>query len=157
MVFGVLPRFRDHRGEKEAGLRTNGAGLIGLLGTNNTERTEPMLDRTPNITLEPSLQPRTLTGQSLAKKHRSVRERARIGALWVTGGLYLKPTTKLAAAACQCSAQLVAEEITKIETAGKAPVSLIDTVFGALSLAEQETFVRRHLDSLWRALERVTA
>jgi hypothetical protein len=96
-----------------------------------------------------------ITGQSLAKRPRTVRERAKIGAQWVTGGVHLQPTVVMAADVCECSVAIVADEIRKIEaTNGVKPY--VDTLWATLDHNQRIAFVERHQDEVWAALEFIT-
>jgi len=96
-----------------------------------------------------------ISGQSIAKsaRHKSQRQKAHEAARWVTGGVLLAPTTKLAATAFQVSVALVSQEIAKLPPAPP----LIDRLWGSMSPSERNDFVGRNLDSVWRALERATS
>ena len=85
-----------------------------------------MLDKTAFI-IPPERREAVVTGQSVAKsaRHKTPRQKARKAAEWVTGGMILEPTVKLAAEAFQVSVALVAQEVTKLPL----PTPIIDRVW----------------------------
>jgi hypothetical protein len=119
-----------------------------------------MLDRTGNSTGLGDRQAETgefITGQSLAKrKSRTARDRAKIAARWLTGGIYVRPTVKMVSQACQVSIQLVIEETTKIEAAGGAK-PIADTIWSVMSVEERIEFVKRHVGEIWFAIDVITS
>lgn len=102
-------------------------------------------------------QHRTMTGQSLAKRHDlNPRKRAREAALWILGDLDLKPTLKAASLVFSVSIALIMEERDYL-LATTEPEPRIDHIWAAMSVSEREAFVRNHLPDLWSHFDRVTA
>jgi hypothetical protein len=87
------------------------------------------------------------------------RQRARLAAAWVVGGL--KPSITEAATACQVPILLVEREIAKIRAANSANmvISVIDMLcllWDAVTETERDGFARCRQDSLWQSFERIT-
>jgi hypothetical protein len=100
-----------------------------------------------------------VTGQSIAKRHQSARERASGAAAWLAGTITVKPTAKMAAAVFRVSEALVREEAIAL---GKEPstsprVVMMGDILADLTPTERVEFVRSNLLTLWDTIETVTA
>jgi hypothetical protein len=101
-----------------------------------------------------------LTGQSLAKKRRGPRARARLAAKWVLGWLTLEPTIRLAARMFGVSEPLVRAAVAEfVANAGPDPAPAADLarIWTLATAEERATFVRANLLQVWDTLEAVTA
>ena len=88
------------------------------------------------------------------KSCQTPRQRAAMAARWLTGGVVITPSLKLAATALGVSQPLIIEAIKSIESPVVSPV---DALWAAMGDGERAAFVARHQVTIWGALDRATA
>ena len=114
-----------------------------------------MFERSP-ITAAASRQAGVVKARNLPKLKncQTPRDRAAMAARWLTGGVVIQPSLKLAASALGVSQPLVIAAVKSIELPMLSPV---DTLWNAMSADARAAFVARHSVTIWGALDRATA
>jgi hypothetical protein len=124
-----------------------------------------MLQTTLSTPAPATFQPvlvRTITGRSIAKAGWGPRARARLAGEWKFGTVKVEPSIKLAAEVFGCSEQLVRQAVAELQHGAfrdgieAAPLNLIESCWAGLNESARDEFVRRHLRSVWDAIDRVT-
>jgi hypothetical protein len=131
-----------------------------------------MLDKTAYTAPLKMAPVRTLSGNSISKaKSWTARQRARFAAEWLAGVVQVEPTLKMAAEIFGASIPYVNEALADLKAYAEyvgngclingngtaTPVSAIDAAWLSMDTDEREAFARRHLISLWDAIEVVTS
>jgi hypothetical protein len=107
----------------------------------------------PQTTTPTPHQIAVLHGQSIAKRHRTPRQSARLAAKWVRGGVVVQPTVVMAARVFQVSAQLVAQEVAKVKTAKPTAGNPLVAAWDNATESERLVFVELvGAEQVWDAL-----
>ena len=106
-------------------------------------------------TIRVNFQPE-ISGQSLAKGHRSPRELAVLAARWLAGALVVKPTVSQASMLFGVCPALIRDEL-RWRGATLTAKPPIETIWADMSAAERDGFESKHQSEMWAVFNRVTA